>query len=97
MLFQVTSVATTSLEEFFTMTKMVPSAGQLMDPNVEVVDILTTLHTTPRLFQMLKNFTLVKFKKLVVLVVPTIINHVRLTIEVDVGTTPFEFHTILPA
>jgi hypothetical protein len=79
MLFQVTSVAMASLEEFFTMTKMVPSANQLMDPNVRVGDILTTLHTTPRLFQTLKIFTLVNFKKLVVLVVPTIINHVRST------------------
>jgi hypothetical protein len=79
MLFQATSVTMASLEEFFTMTKMVPNVNQLMDPNVRVGDILTTLHTTPRLFQTLKNFTLVNFKKLVVLVVPTIINHVRST------------------
>jgi hypothetical protein len=41
MSFQVTLVAKASLEEFFTMTKMVLGANQLMDPNVRVGDILT--------------------------------------------------------
>jgi hypothetical protein len=52
------------------------------------------------LFQTLTNLTLVEFKKLVMLIMPTIVNHVKhcvifqLTMEVDTGTTPLEFHSI---
>jgi hypothetical protein len=52
------------------------------------------------LFQTLTNLILVEFKKLVMLVMPIIVNHVKhcvifqLTMEVDIATTPLEFHSI---
>lgn len=67
-----------------------------MDLIVGLWDVLMTVG----LFQTLTNLTLVEFKKLVMLVMPTIVNHVKhcvifqLTMEVDTGTTPLEFHSI---
>ncbi len=67
-----------------------------MDLIVGDYDVLMTFG----LFQTLTNLTLVEFKKLVMLIMPTIVNHVKhcvifqLTMEVDTGTTPLEFHSI---
>jgi len=67
-----------------------------VDLIVGLWDVLMTVG----LFQTLTNLTLVEFKKLAMLVMPTIVNHVKhcvifqLTMEVDTGTTPLEFHSI---
>ncbi len=66
-----------------------------MDLAVGVWDVLMTFG----LLQTLNNLTLTEFKKLAMLVMPTIVNHVKhcvifqLTMEVDT-TMPLEFHSI---
>ncbi len=65
-----------------------------MDLTIGVWDVLMTFG----LFQTLTNLTLAKFKKLAMLVMPTIANHLKhcvifqLTMEVDTRTTSLEFH-----
>jgi hypothetical protein len=61
---------------------MVSNANQLVDPIVGIWDVIRTLRTTLALYWTLMNFTLAKFKKLVTLVLPIIINHVKSTKEV---------------
>jgi hypothetical protein len=66
-----------------------------VDLAVGVWDVLMTFG----LLQTLNNLTLTEFKKLAMLVMPTIVNHVKhcvifqLTMEVDT-TMPLEFHSI---
>jgi len=52
-------------------------SGQLVNPDVDVWDILVTMRAAPSLFKSLTNFTLGKFEELPQLVVPNIINHAR--------------------
>ncbi len=65
-----------------------------MDLIVGVYDVLMTFG----LFQTLTNLTLVEFKKLVMLIMPTIVNHVKhcviFQLTIDIATTPLEFHSI---
>ncbi len=59
-----------SLKEFFSITKMMLGASQLVDPNIGVWDILTTLCRTLGLFLTLMNFILAKFDELETFVMP---------------------------
>jgi hypothetical protein len=67
-----------------------------VDLTIGVWDVLMTFG----LFQTLTNLTLTEVTKLTMLVMPTILNHVKhrvifqLTIEVDTRTTSLEFHSI---
>ncbi len=67
--------------EYFTSTELDEKNGQSINPNVGVLDILTTMRATLGLFKSLINFTLGKFEELAQLVVPTIISHARSTWE----------------
>jgi hypothetical protein len=61
---------------------MVLTTSQLVDPIVGIWDVITTLCTTFALNWTLMNSTLAKFEELVTLMLPIIINHVKLTKEV---------------
>jgi len=68
-----------------------------VDLTIGVWDVLMTFG----LYQTLTNLTLAEFKKLAMIIMPTIVNHVKhcvifqLTMEVDTETTPLEFHSNL--
>jgi hypothetical protein len=75
------TIACVNTWEYFTSIELDEESGQLVNPDVDVWEILATMRATPGLFKSLTNFTLGKFEKLPQLVVPTTINHARFTRE----------------
>jgi len=60
--------------QYFTLVESDEKNGQLVNLNVSLWDILTTMHATLGLFKLLTNLILGKFEELAQLMVPTIIS-----------------------
>jgi len=63
----------------FNANELVKAVSQLVDLGVRVLNVFTNMRTTSRLFKTLINFTLVKFDKLFLVMVHTIVHHAQST------------------
>jgi len=64
-------IACVNIWEYFTSIELHEESEKLVNLDVSVWDILTTMRTTPNLFKFLTNFILGKFENLAQLVVLT--------------------------
>jgi hypothetical protein len=72
-------VVTTNSFHMFNGNELAKVVSQLVDLGVRVLDVFTNMRTTWRLFKTLINFTLVKFHKLLLVMVHTIVHHAQFT------------------
>ncbi len=71
--------------------ELVKAMSQLVDLGVRVLDVFTSMRTTPRLFKTLIDFTLAKFDKFFLVMVHTIVHYAQSTNDHHIEVSNLKF------